>query len=106
MGASAGIAYLSNHFLGNPNPAIGVRNKVVQGNRALKDQIAQATQIPTLPPAPNAAADNGQAAQAMSLAAQRQRRIAQAAGGFSNNILTSPTGAAAAVTTRKKLLGE
>lgn len=104
MGATAAISFLSNHFLGNPNPAVGVRNKVVQGNRALKDQIAAATQVPTIPTPPNAGADNANAAMAAASAAAIQRRRAANAGGFASTVLTSPS-IGQAPTQRKQLLG-
>jgi Tfp pilus assembly protein PilN len=62
--------------------------------------------IAATPPPPSTAAANAQAGQAMTLAAQRQRRIAQGAGGFSGTILTSPTGTGPAVTQRKTLIGQ
>lgn len=106
MGATAAIQFLSYHFTGNTNPAVGIRNKLVQQDRALKRQLATVTTPPVLPPPPNTLTDAGQAAASAAQAAALQRRRAMNAGGALSTILTSPSGAGPAVTTRKKLLGE
>lgn len=106
MAATAAIQFLSYHFLGNTNPAVGARNKTVQANRDYKRQLATATTPPVLPTPPRAIDETAQAAQAAAQAAAIQRRRAENAGGALSTILTSPSGAGPAVTTRKKLLGE
>lgn len=105
MGSTAAISFLSNHFLGNPIPAAGVRNKVMQTGRAFKDQIEAATQVPTLPTPPSTADNNADSARAAASAAAIARRRAANAGGFASTILTPPT-IGQAPTARKQLLGQ
>ena len=106
MAGTAAIQFLSHHFLGNTNPAVGLRNKIVQADRAYKRSLNAATEVPTLPPPPRVIDETAQAAQAAAQAAAIQRRRAENAGGYGSTILTSPSGAGPAVTTRKRLLGE
>jgi hypothetical protein len=105
MGATAAISYLSNHFLGNPIPAAGIRNKVMQTGRAFKDQLAAATSPPVIPTPPSTATNNSDAAIAAASAASIARRRAANAGGFASTILTPPT-IGQAPTARKQLLGQ
>jgi hypothetical protein len=106
MGATAAIAYASNHFLGNPNPVIGLRNQNVRATRELKNELADLSAPIAVPPPPSTAAANDAAGIAAASAGAIARRRAMNAGGFASTVLTSPQGAPPVATIRKTLLGQ
>jgi hypothetical protein len=104
--AAAAIPLIGAVVGAGASAVIGNQQKQAQkGAQSALDRSLQAS-IASTPAPPSVRQENADAGLAMSLAAQRARRMAAGAGGASSTILTSGSGAGPANTTRKTLLGQ